>query len=337
MDNIFSAQQRLVPDLFVKMHRRLSILSIIQAHEPIGRRSLSELSTFTERVLRTEINVLKEERLILVSKSGMTITEDGLACLRLMKSFMAQYSAMVSLSENIRQKYHLNEVIVIEGNADVSIEAFQQLGIEASKYLVSLIEPKTSVAVTGGSTMAEVAKNLPQLNFDVSFIPARGGLGETTSQQANVIVSLMADKTGGTFQTLYVPDQISDSSYNSLMSEPTIMQTLCNIKDADIVIHSVGNAMKMAERRSTKEDVKHQLKKDGALGEAFGYYLDKTGNVVLRVRTIGIQLEDLKSKARIITVAGGTSKVEALKAYLNIAPPQTTLVIDEAVATGLLN
>ncbi len=61
------------------------------------------------------------------------------------------------------------------------------------------------------------------------------------------------------------------------------------------------------------------------------------GEVVHRIRTIGLKFEDLKDKQSIYAVAGGTSKKEAIKAYLNIAPKNTTLITDEAVAKFLVS
>ncbi|WP_218086462.1 sugar-binding domain-containing protein, partial [Staphylococcus hominis] len=61
------------------------------------------------------------------------------------------------------------------------------------------------------------------------------------------------------------------------------------------------------------------------------------GHVVQKVKTIGLQLEDLESKEFIYAVAGGLSKGEAIKAYLSIAPKNTILITDEAAAIVILN
>ena len=50
------------------------------------------------------------------------------------------------------------------------------------------------------------------------------------------------------------------------------------------------------------------------------------------MKTIGLQLEDLKSKSHIYAVAGGESKGDAIKAYLEIAPKNTVLITDESAA-----
>ena len=89
----------------------------------------------------------------------------------------------------------------------------------------------------------------------------------------------------------------------------------------------------MAYRRQSSEQVIESLQHHQAVAEAFGYYFDAQGNVVYKVKTIGLQLEDLETKD-FIFVAGGQSKGEAIKAYLSIAPKNTVLITDEAKKKG---
>jgi central glycolytic genes regulator len=77
------------------------------------------------------------------------------------------------------------------------------------------------------------------------------------------------------------------------------------------------------------------LKMDHAVGEAFGYYFNEAGDIVHKVTTIGMQLEDLKKIPNIIAVAGGASKAKAIKAYMKQAPAETVLITDEGVAKQL--
>ena len=71
MEDLLKIQHRLVPDLIDKMYRRFNILSTIEKKQPIGRRTLSDVMNITERVLRTEIEILKQQDLIRVQSTGM--------------------------------------------------------------------------------------------------------------------------------------------------------------------------------------------------------------------------------------------------------------------------
>ena len=154
--------------------------------------------------------------------------------------------------------------------------------------------------------------------------------------QANTISSSMAQQAGGYYTTLYVPDNVSESTYDTLMLEPSVIHTLDKIKQANVTIHGIGDALKMAHRRQSSQDVIDNLQHHQAVGEAFGYYFDAQGQIVHKVKTIGLQLEDLENKEFIFAVAGGQSKGEAIKAYLSIAPENTVLITDEAAAKVIL-
>ena len=143
------------------------------------------------------------------------------------------------------------------------------------------------------------------------FSYRRGGLGENVIYQANTISS-MAQQTGGYYTTLYVPDNVSESTYNTLLMEPSVVHTLDKIKQANITIHGIGDA-KMAYRRQSSEQVIESLQHHQAVAEAFGYYFDAQGNVVYKVKTIGLQLEDLETKDFIFALQVDNLKVKQLK------------------------
>ncbi|MCD0935446.1 hypothetical protein I5B72_01225, partial [Staphylococcus aureus] len=186
------------------------------------------------------------------------------------------------------------------------------------------------------STMACVSEAIHLLPYNVFFVPARGGLGENVVFQANTIAASMAQQAGGYYTTMYVPDNVSETTYNTLLLEPSVINTLDKIKQANVILHGIGDALKMAHRRQSPEKVIEQLQHHQAVGEAFGYYFDTQGQIVHKVKTIGLQLEDLESKDFIFAVAGGKSKGEAIKAYLTIAPKNTVLITDEAAAKIIL-
>ena len=61
MKDLIKVQQKLIPDLIDKMYRRFYILSTISQNQPVGRRSLSEHMDMTERVLRSETDMLRSK------------------------------------------------------------------------------------------------------------------------------------------------------------------------------------------------------------------------------------------------------------------------------------
>jgi central glycolytic genes regulator len=91
----------------------------------------------------------------------------------------------------------------------------------------------------------------------------------------------------------------------------------------------------MAERRKTAQEEMEKIKHHHAVAEAFGYYFNQEGEVVHKVKTMGIQLEDVKKVEHVIAVAGGASKAKAIKAYMKQAH-HSVLITDEGAARELI-
>jgi len=286
----------------------------------------------TERVLRSETDILKKQELIKVKPTGMEITEAGETTIRQLNSYFNIYSDDHHLAQVIKEQYNIKEVYVIPGDSDADKTVKIELSRQAGQLVEDVLYEHAIVSVTGGSTMAYVSEAMHKQPYNVLFVPARGGLGENVVYQANTIAASMAQQTNGDYTTLYVPDNVSETTYNTLMLEPSVIHSLEKIKESNITIHGIGDALKMARRRQSPSEVIEKLQHHNASGEAFGYYFDDQGDIVHKVKTIGLQLEDLESKKFIFAVAGGKSKGEAIKAYLSIAPNNTVLITDEAAA-----
>jgi central glycolytic genes regulator len=242
------------------------------------------------------------------------------------------------MEQKLSAKLGIRQAIIVSGNSDESPWVKQELGRATALCMKSSLEGKNIIAVTGGSTMAAVAEMLtPDMaDRDWLFVPARGGIGEDVKNQANTICAKMADHTDSRHRVLYVPDQVSKEMYESIVKEPDIKEVITQIKSASMVLHGIGDAITMAERRKTSDKDFEKIKQAEAVGEAFGYYFNEGGEVVHKVQTIGLQLDDLSHIEHVIAVAGGASKAKAIAAYMNRAPSSTILITDEGAAKQLL-
>jgi central glycolytic genes regulator len=93
----------------------------------------------------------------------------------------------------------------------------------------------------------------------------------------------------------------------------------------------------MARRRHLRPDQLSLLEQLGAVGETFGYYFNRRGEIVYVTPSTGLKLENIKQIEHVIAVAGGASKAEAILAVLSYRFPPLTLVTDEGALTGMLN
>ncbi|ATW82361.1 sugar-binding transcriptional regulator [Weizmannia coagulans] len=339
MRSLIEVQKKLYPDILAVMQKRYRILRSISFAEPVGRRTLAQMLGMSERILRSETDFLKNQKLIDVKPSGMSVTNDGAALLQNMESMMREISGINETEEKLKQALGLEDVVVVQGDSDKEPWVKNELGRACAVRMKAALTGNNIIAVTGGSTMAAVADVLtPDISAkrQLLFVPARGGIGEDVANQANTICAKMAERTGGKHRVLYVPDQVSPEVYKSVVNEPSIKEVLTLIKQADIVLHGIGEAMTMAERRKTGKEEMEKIIRGHAVGEAFGYYFNEQGEIVHKVRTIGLQLEDLHRIRHVFAVAGGASKAKAIKAYMNTKPESTVLITDEGAAKQIL-
>ncbi|MDQ0115900.1 sugar-binding transcriptional regulator [Paenibacillus harenae] len=337
MRQIIELQQQLVPDLLDVMRKRYSILHQVMLTELIGRRTLASALSLTERVLRTEIEFLKAQGLLDVHSSGIRITDAGRELLEQLEPVYKTMFGLSELEDRIRTRFGLSQVVIVAGDSESSAQTKRELGRASAQVLRKLMQPNDVVAVTGGTTIAQVANHLStstalKTNW---FVPARGGLGESLDYQANTIASTMAKRTGAQYRLLHVPDHLGEEAFSSIMQEPNIREIVDVIRSARIVVHGIGDAMVMARRRRLEQDVIDEMAAEGALAESFGFYFDRNGAVVHKMQTVGLRLEDIVKTEVVIGVAGGKSKGEAIAAVMRFGH-NDVLVTDEAAALEIV-
>ncbi|MHA6251807.1 sugar-binding transcriptional regulator [Oceanobacillus sp. CAU 1775] len=337
MKTIVNLQKKLIPDVLETMEERYSILKSVKLLQPIGRRGLAENVGLTERHVRGEIDLLQQQGLIYITTKGMYTTNEGNHVLDKLAELMTELRGLNVLEKQLMEKLKLENIIIVPGNSDEHDWVKKEMGKACVGHLKTIIGDNYTIAVTGGSSVAAVADVMMPLNQEgnYNFVPARGALGEQVENQSTRIVEEMAKRAKGNYSLLYVPDPLSEAAYQSLMKEPTIQDIVRKIKQANIVLHGVGDALSMAARRKTSEEVMEILEEKEAVSEAFGYYFDKHGNVVHRVRTVGLHIEDLSSIETVITIAGGKSKAQAIASYFEKGKSDL-LITDEACAKEIL-
>lgn len=342
MNQELSWLSSLAPDLMKVLGQRFLILRNIEQAGVIGRRSLAQLLGVTERVLRTDTDLLRQEDLITVTRSGMMLTQKGKQTVDGLSKMMDQLLGVQQLEKELARKLNIKRCLIVNGNLEHQPLAVNSMGKVLNNLLKTLLPPgKNIIAVMGGTTMAQVSNYLTSdltSNRELNFVPARGGIGEQVDIQANNVSAQMAIASGGKHSPLYVPEHVSADTYRSLAHEPGVQEVIQLINQSNIVIHSIGDPILMAKRRSMSEQTIQMLKDEQAVVEAFGYFFNEAGKIVHQIPRIGLQLEKISTMDAVIVIAGGSSKAAAITAYLNNAPKnsQTYLITDEGAARTIL-
>ncbi|GKV65528.1 MULTISPECIES: sugar-binding transcriptional regulator [unclassified Sporosarcina] len=336
--SFIDAQLALVPEISSLIEQRYHLLKLIKLSGPVGRRPLSTMSGCSEREIRTMLESMKEQGTVEIAKEGVSITGKGAEILFILHDSIEERSGRRQLAEQLVERLAVRDVHIVEGNSDRSELTKKLLGMHTAKQFRSLINGHKIVAVTGGSTVASIPAFMHNEELsDLLFIAARGGVGEELGLQANMIAASFAETCDASYKAFYYPDTLSEEAHAVFQHEPAAKEMLELYSQTECVIHGVGNAAEMALLRNSREEEKQILTDRQAEGEAFGFYFNRHGEIVHRIRTVGIQMEQLQEVPLVFAVAGGESKAEALLSYLASAPPQTILITDEGAANKMLS
>jgi central glycolytic genes regulator len=340
VDELSGMLRVVAPEVIEILESRYQILNIVNYLQPIGRRSLSTKLEMTERVIRKEANLLKDQGLLDFSLEGMTLTDQGERILNALKFFFHDLKGLKALEERLEILLNVKKVIIAPASPeDESSMTIKDIGRFGAEYVQSIIANSSIVGITGGSSVHSVIDCIKKEKSALStltVVPARGGLGKKADFQANTLVEKFANALGSQYKLLYTPDLLSKDAIDSLMNEPEIKEILEYIEKIDLLIFGIGDALTMAKRRSLNSEEIGIIETKGAVSEAFGYYFNREGEIVHEISTIGISLEKFKNIENLIAVAGGDDKSEAIVSICRLNP-NLVLVTDENVARNIIN
>ena len=299
---------------------------------------LAQKLNLSEKIIRNETEVLKTAGLISPGLTGMELTEAGIIVLESLRDIYMHLKGLFDIEERVKEILGCEELILVDGDSDESEEAMANIGKAASKKLLAHIEDNVIIALTGGNTLRSVVNGLKPVDLshmNVMIVPARGSLGTTVMNQANTIVSDLAEKINAQYRLLNIPDNLSQKALESVRQEPEIQETISFILHANIIIYGIGNAKEMAIRRKLDDQTREVLAERGAVAEVLGHYFDAEGNMVYASRSIGISTEDMTDLNYPIAVVGGRSKGEAIWAVKEFIK-KGCLIIDEGAAKRII-
>ena len=338
MDQLFSLMERFAPEALELMIVRYQILRQVFYQEPIGRRQISKSLGYPERTVRSEVETLRTKGALYTTAAGIFLTPYGQSLLREIDQYIPFLYRTQTLAYEIKNMFNLVEVVVVPGDCTQNQLVKKDLGAAAARYLQRILKPGCILAVTGGTTLAEMAAAMDHGSVmeNVLVVPARGGLGEEMEQQAGTIAARIANSLGAQYRLLHIPDNLEESTAQVLLQDSHVHGIIQTIKSSDILVHGIGSALEMASRRNFTSAELEQLRESGAVGEALRYYFDKAGKIVFEVAGIGLEQSDLAKIPEIVAVAGGSHKGEAIRAVLN-GCRTTVLITDEGAALKILS
>ncbi len=320
------------------LEKRYAILRTVYYNQPIGRRVLATKLQLGERIIRTEITFLKEQGLMEINASGMTVTEQGEELIEKLKDVINDIKGISSLEKAVKENLGIKRVIVVPGDSQQDPTLIHEIGKVAAAYLKQVIKDNDILAIAGGTTIKAVVDSLPKTSGyeGIMVVPYRGAMGTKVETQANTLAAVLADKLNGSYRMLHIPDNASQEVMDSLIKEKSIKETVDMIHNANVLICGIGNAEHMARKRGLSEEEILELKALGAVGEAFGCYYNAKGEAVYFTPALGIRLCDAEKIDSQIAVAGGSNKALAILASCK-SNKKAVLVTDEAAGKAIID
>ena len=309
-DGYFTLMQQLAPDLAQEIELRALVLERIGALQPVGRRQLAARLNLPEREVRTVATLLKKHGLITLDAAGMCLTPAAESALPMARRFSRELKGLTRLETALTERLGVDKVCVAAGNADTDPHVLGEVGRVAGMRLRGFL-------------------------MNVMVVPARGGMGGALETQANTLACEIARRLGGHHRMMHLPDHLDEQAMQEMRKLTEIVETLALLERADVVLHGIGRADDMTQRRQLPGPVSAEVLRKGAVAEAYGCYFDARGRLVYSASTVAHNLGALKPDCAMIAVAAGAKKAEAIAAVMRNRR-HAMLVTDEGAAKAIL-
>ncbi|WP_116134104.1 sugar-binding transcriptional regulator [Tropicimonas sp. IMCC34043] len=243
-------------------------------------------------------------------------------------SIVPPSGTFIELESALRERFGVPEAIVVECSQDSPGPIMSRIGEAAAHFLEATLQADEIIGVASWSeTILKMVDNIyPMRTGRAKYVvQTLGGMGDPTVQtHATHLITRLARLTGAEPRLLTAPGVAqSREAKLVLVSDPYVRETMDLFGRITLAIVGIGSIepSSMLARSgnvfSTKELA--ELTDAGAVGDMSLRFFDRNGAIIktpLDDRVIGMPLEDLAKVDRVIGLAGGKAKTEAIDAAL---------------------
>lgn len=219
------------------------------------------------------------------------------------------------------------------------------IGRACAHYLTQVVRPGVRICVGSGRTLYEVCRWLrPTRVPNISIIQAMGNVGhEAMDIDFNQMARAAANAFGAKVSFLNAPAIMGSETVKELIdANPSINEALKMVHTADLYLFGIGSLSSdliFTRGGIFKLQDLEQLQQAGSIGDICARFFDINGVEIpssFEDRIVGITLDDLRSNALTIAVAGGDDKVLPLIGALH-GNLIKVLITDEQTANAILD
>ncbi len=250
-----------------------------------------------------------------------------------------------ALEKQLASSFHLADAIVVPADGAAPEIARRQMGQAAARYLERTLQNGDYVGIGWGRTLYEAINALePPHPLRITAVPLIGGLGQIAPVfQVHELARLLAQAFGGTWHNFYVPALVeSDEMAARLLRSVDVKQVTALWQKLNVAVVGIGNAdftseIQMLFVSYLDAGAQMRLRSARAMGDICVRFFDIHGKPCPdAVRgVVGIPLEQLHKARRVIGIAGGVGKVEAVLGALR-GHHVDVIITDDVTARGVL-
>jgi len=240
--------------------------------------------------------------------------------------------------------YGLQDALVLNAEGLSEMEVHKGVGVMGARLVEKYLEFGNTLAISRGTGVYSAVEALqPQPQLKVDVVQIQGAMGDLLNDGSDIAMFLQG-RYSGVLHFLHAPLILENPiSTQILLKEPSIREVLDRAKKADIALVGIGamdpKVNSLVRNRSLTCEELIDLSKQGVIGDVAGRFFGKNGeemiNVEINHRLVCIELEDLCKIPKVIGVATGLPKVEAIHTAIS-AHIVNMLATDSVVAFHLL-
>ena len=251
------------------------------------------------------------------------------------------------LESALRAAYGLNEIVVAECYEDREESILSAIGAAAAHYFETTLQEGDVIGISSWSVsllrMVDAIHPLKRPRAE-RVVQILGGIGNPSVQShATQLTTRLAMLTGAEAQLLPAQGVVTSAAARLVMLGDSYVRAATDqFRRMTIALVGVGalqpSIMLANSGNAFTDEEMQDLARRGAVGDISLRFFDAEGAPVhgpLDDRVIGVTLEELKQTPRIVAVAGGQRKAEAIRACLR-GRLVNVLITDKFTAERLL-
>ena len=235
-------------------------------------------------------------------------------------------------------------------NVDSADDPLRALARLAASIVDDLVVGGAVVGIAWGSTLAAVARELPRREDpSLTVVQLAGSSTRVEPERASgELARRVADRLGAKYVPLFAPAFVKSTALrDALLREPEIAAAAELWSRLDVAIVGIGAMPRTGDPSEARSSLLQSgvlssadlgaIRAAGACGDLVLYPFDVSGSFVaheIAQRSIAIPLALLDTVPRVVAVAGGEDKSDAIRGALETGMIDV-LVTDSAAATAV--